>query len=186
MKWIGVPIILVFLLAGCTDGSAEIEQGLALRSSLLSADAIAFEVDIIADYSDRFSAFTLDCLGKSDGSISFTVKEPESIAGIGGIISDSGGALTFDDIALHFELMADGQLSPVSAPWVVLHALRCGYIKTVSNESGNILLMIEDTYENTCMNTEIMLDDTGLPQQADIFYEGKRILSVDVKTFAFS
>lgn len=183
MKWIGVPIILVFLLAGCTDGSAEIEQGLALRSSLLSANSVNFQMEIIAEYHDRFSSFTLDCLGMSDGSISFTVTEPESIAGIGGTISDSGGALIFDDTVLHFEWMADGQLSPVSAPWVIFHALRCGYIKTVSKESENVLLLIEDSCEDACLDTEILLDDTGVPQGADVFYEGKRILSVDVKLF---
>ena len=70
----------------------------------------------------------MDCKADSSGNLTFTVVKPETISGITGTLSGDGGNLTFDDTALHFELMAENQLSPVSAPWILIKTLRNGYI----------------------------------------------------------
>ena len=89
----------------------------------------------------------MDCHADSRGDVTFTITEPDVISGITGNLSGDGGNLTFDDHALHFELMAEEQLSPVSAPWIFLKTLRSGYVTSAGREDGRILLSIDDSYE---------------------------------------
>ena len=93
---------------------------MSLRQRVLKADCLRFQSEITADYGDTLSVFTLDCQASSQGDVTFQVLAPESIAGIAGTIQAGKGALTFDGTALFFPLLADGQLSPVSAPWLFL------------------------------------------------------------------
>ena len=123
-------VCLVFFLTGCSAES-ELEQGMAFRDSLLSGKGCSFEASITADYGDELYVFTMDCKGDNLGNVEFRVIAPETISGITGTISEAGGALTFDDTALHFDLMAEDTLSPVSARWIFLKTLRSGYIGSV-------------------------------------------------------
>ena len=97
------------------------------RAKLL-AQAVSFDAEITADYGDKTYTFAMHCESDTKGDMTFTVTAPESIAGISGTISASGGKLTFSDTALAFDLMADDQLSPVSAPWILMKTLRSGYL----------------------------------------------------------
>ena len=119
MKRFGWLLLLLFF-TGCTGKTEEIERGMALRSRLLSAESCSFDAEVTADYGDKIYAFTLSCVGNAKGDLTFEVKQPESIAGITGKIDNQGGKLTFDDTVLHFELLTDDQISPISAPsWFI-------------------------------------------------------------------
>ena len=109
-------VVLVFL-TGCSGGSKEVQRGLDLRSELLKASECRFSCGITADYSDKVYTFSMDCQCEPQGNLTFAVTAPETITGITGKVSDAGGKLTFDDTALQFDLMAEEQLTPVSAPW---------------------------------------------------------------------
>ena len=175
---------LAFLLmAGCSGPPDEMEIGMELRSKLLQSSVCSFTAEITADYGDKVHTFALDCHSNSEGDLTFTVVEPESISGITGTLSGTGGALVFDETALHFELMADDQLSPISAPWVFLKTLRGGYIASACKENDGILLSIDDSYEDDALRLDIWLDSENTPNQADILFDGKRILSVFVDNF---
>lgn len=154
-----------------------------LRTRLLDAGEIQFQMDISADYGDKLHLFSLDCTSDRDGNVTFQVKAPDTIAGITGMISEGNGQLTFDDMALHFELLTDRQLSPVSAPWVFLKALRSGYLTAAGKEDGIVRLTIQDTYEEDALQVDIWLNDQDVPQHAEILYDGKNILSMVVKDF---
>ena len=107
---------------------------MALRSRILQAQQCTFDVSITADYGDKLHQFSVFCQGDSQGNLTFTVNEPESIAGITGKISDTGGKLTFDDTALQFDTMADDTISPVSAPWIFLKTL-FGYLSMTATRT---------------------------------------------------
>lgn len=186
MKKAGVFLFLVFLLSGCSDTSREIERGMALRSRLLQAQGCSFDADITADYGDKVHTFSLSCQGDSKGGIRFAVTAPETISGITGMTGDEGGKLTFDDTALHFELLADGQVTPVSAPWLLLKTLRSGYLTSACMEDGLLRLTIDDSYEDDALNLDIWLDGEDAPVRAEVLYDGKRILSLAVKNFVIS
>ena len=183
MKRAGVLVLILCLLTGCGGKNTEMERGLALRTKILQAQSCSFDADIVADYGDKLHSFSVSCEADHQGNLSFTVVKPDTISGITGTVTDSGGKLTFDNVALQFDTMADDQLSPVSAPWILLKTLRSGCMTSAGMEDGALRLSIDDRYEEDALRLDIWLDEKDLPKRAEILYDGKRILSLDVKNF---
>lgn len=183
MKKVVAAVLAVMLLfAGCAGAQEQIDRAMELRAQLLRGSC-TFTAEITADYGDKVHTFAMDCAGDSQGNITFTVTQPESISGITGTISQEGGFLTFDDTALQFDLLADGTVSPVSAPWILLKTLRGGYL-TAAGEEGELLrVTIDDSYEEDALQLDIWLDSENRPVQGDILYDGRRILSLTVSNF---
>ena len=185
MKRLCAVLLCLAFLTGCSRTPKELQRGMALRSKLLAAQGCSFDAEITADYGDKLHSFAMHCEADSNGNLSFTVTEPETVDGITGTVSTEGGKLTFGDTALHFELLADEQLSPVSAPWILLKTLRSGYLTSACMEGDNLRLTMDDTYEEDALHLDIWMDAQHLPIRADILYDGKRILSLEVENFAF-
>lgn len=182
-----LPLLLAaVLLTGCSQTPKEMERALSLRARLLQASSCTFDAEITADYGDILHVFRMNCTADPQGGVSFRVTEPKSIAGITGTLSSQGGALTFDDTALYFELLADEQLSPVSAPWVLVKALRGGYLTSAGMEDGLLRVSVNDSYEDDALNLDVWLDSSDIPQRADICYAGKRILSLKLENVQIS
>ena len=157
-----------------------------LRSRLLQSSQCSFSITADADYGSQIYSFSMDCTADPQGNIDFTVTEPESIAGISGKLSSESGTLTFEKTALHFPLMADELLSPVSAPWILLNTLRSGYLTSACEEEGQIRLSLDDRFEEDALGLDIWLDENRLPVHADVLQEGRRILSLDVRNFVMA
>lgn len=186
MKKFGLLISFLLVLTGCSNTSSEIERGMALRSKLLQADSCSFDAEITADYGDSLYTFAMSCQGNTKGDVAFSVTSPESIAGITGVIDDEGGKLTFEDVALQFDTMADDQVTPVVAPWIFLKTLRSGYLTSACTEEGQIRLTMDDSYEEDALQLDIWLTEDEIPIRAEILYDGRRILSLNVENFAIS
>ena len=126
----------------------------------------------------------MDCITDSSGDVRFSITKPDSISGICGTLSAEGGKLLFDETALSFDLLAEEQLTPVSAPLILIGTLRKGYITSACSEDGQIRLSINDSYKENPLRLDIWLDTDHLPEHADILFEGRRILSLHVRKFS--
>ncbi|MBP3673634.1 MAG: hypothetical protein J6J18_07380 [Oscillospiraceae bacterium] len=186
MKKVAAVLCLVLFLTGCTGKRGEMDRAMGLRAKLLGCLECSFDVTITADYGDELYTFGMSCVGDNDGSIQFTVTQPETIAGITGSISAEGGKLTFDDTALSFELLADGQVTPVSGPWILMKTLMGGYLTDCVVEEDLLHLDIDDSYEDDALHLDIWLDQEDKPVQAEINYDGRRIVTMEVANFVIS
>ncbi len=182
MKRLLCMLIIVTILGGC-QGDMQIDKALTLRQNLLSGKGCRFVADISADYGEVIYQFTMDCLADQQGDLAFTVIAPESISGITGTVSDTGGHLVFDGTALAFATIADGQVTPVTAPWLFLKTLRSGYIASYAEGKDSSYLQIDDSYADNALHLDIWLDQDGKPIRAEILWEGRRILSIVVREF---
>ena len=182
MKRIGILFILLLMLTGCSETQNRIDRAVELRSRLLRSSC-SFTAEVTADYGDKVYKFTIACSGDAQGNLTFEVAEPESIAGITGTITGEGGFLTFDDAALQFDLLADDQVTPVSAPWILLKTLRGGYLTAAGDDGDLLRVTIDDSYEDDALQLDIWLDGENNPVRADILYDGRRILSLNVSDF---
>ena len=180
MKKACVLAVLVAFLAGCGHSSQELERGLELRSRLQKAASSSFEAEITADYGEKIYTFSMLCEGKNNGDLLFTVTKPETIAGR---FDCEGGALTFDEHALHLGLLADGQTTPVAAPWIVYKSILGGYLTCAGLEDGIIRLTIDDSYADNALTVDVWLDENDLPASAQILYKGRSFLSLSIKNF---
>ncbi len=184
MKRICIFLCVVLLLTGCSGKKQNMERAMNLRSKILSK-SVNFDAQIAADYGDKTYSFTMNCQADTQGNLTFRVIEPELISGITGTVSATGGKLKFDDVALAFELMADGQFSPVSGPWLLLKTLRSGYLTSCNEEGGMFRVSIDDSYKEDALHLDIWLDGSDAPVRGEIMWQGRRLLTITVKNFTF-
>lgn len=184
MKRIFALILSMLLLCGCSGTAEQMDRAMALRGKIQQKE-VAFAVALTADYGDKIHTFSMECRGDIQGNMKFTVLQPQSIAGITGVIAKDSGKLTFDDQVLAFDVLADGLISPVSGPWVLLETLRSGYLTSCAMEGEQLRLAIDDSYQEKALHLDVWLDSADLPKRCEIYWQGRRLLSMDVSNFTF-
>lgn len=175
-------LVFVFLLWGCGRKNDALDRALAMRLRLQGASC-SFDCTVTADYGEKIHVFSMRCTADVSGDMTFEVLSPESISGITGVVSQNQGKLTFDDKALAFELLADGQFSPVSAPWILIRTLRGGYLTSCTETDYGMLLCIDDSYDEDPLRLDVRMDADGNPINAEILWQGRRILSMEIDNF---
>lgn len=178
-------LLLAFLLAGCSATKSDIDRAMTLRTNLLEAQECSFTSKITADYGDNVYSFAVHSEADHDGNLTFSVAEPESISGICGKISQEKGYLTFDSSALALPLLADDQVTPISAPWLFLKTLRSGYITSAGADGEYLRLSVDDSFADDPLHLDIWIDRENLPVHCEILYREHKILSLDVTNFQF-
>ena len=144
MKRIVAMCLVLILLTGCAKEN-QINIGLDLRNKILHSEECSFDAVVTADYGDDIYTFSMRCRSDKTGAIKFEVTDPETISGITGEFSSAGGKLTFDDTAISFRPLTDDQLTPVSAPWILMNTLRCGYLSSAGKDGEYIRLSVDDS-----------------------------------------
>ena len=181
MKRLFLFVVCISILVGCKVNEG-MDAALALRASVLQASQCTFSAVITADYGDMTYSFAMDCVADEKGNVTFTVTAPQTIAGITGVISTDGGKLTFDDVALAIPLLTDDQITPVSAPWILMRTLRGGYISSCGKDG----LIIDDSYADDALRLHITLNDASLPAVAEVYWKTRKILTIEVENFTLS
>ena len=174
--------VLVFLW-GCNDDAA-MDLTLGFRSRF-QGSVCSFRATVSADYGDKIHTFVMDCQADETTRLDFTVAAPDTISGITGWISGDEGFLTFDQEILSISPLADGQLSPVSAPWILINTLRSGYLRYSGETDNGYHLTLDDSYDDGGIQVDVWLDREGILLGAEMIWQGRRILTVSVENFAF-
>ena len=183
MKKLAAVLLILVTFTGCSKTKDMLDKAMTLRVDLLACESYSFDAAITADYGNEIHNFGMHCVGDNDGNLEFTVTKPESIASITGVISAGEGKLTFDDKAVAFPLLAEGQVTPVSGPWILMKTLMGGYLTACNEEDGLLHLMINDSYADDALELEIWLDGESRPVQAEIGYESRRIVTMEIENF---
>ena len=179
MKKLLLPLILVLFFTGCGQGNTP--RGMSLRQRMNDSNGCAFTAEVRAYIGKEEYVFSMDCECGNSDAVTFTVTAPESLSGITGELSSGSGSLTFDGQALAFPMLAPGTMSPISSVWVLLHALRGGYL----TDEGKEGLTIDETYQGVPLRLSVTLDNEDMPTFTEIFQDGERILSLALTNFRF-
>lgn len=182
MKRLCCLLLCSLLLVGCGNKSG-FDRAMALRSSILKASGCRFDATITADYGGSLYVFSVECEAESTGKLAFRVIAPDSIAGITGTVDATGGNLTFDDQVLAFPILPDDVISPVSAPWLFMKTLSGGYLKACEETDNGLHLLINDSYAQEAIRVEVYTDSADRPIRADFFWQGSRILTLEIENF---
>lgn len=173
----------IVLFTGCADSRDGMNGFVAFRDKMLKGNGCSFETTVTVDYGNSFSSFDLVCKTDNVGDMALTVTNPDSISGISCKISGGKGQLTFDDKAVAFEMLANGQITPISAPWLFIKALRGGYISSCSEGEMETIIRIDDSFGDVPFSVDVRVDETFLPKAAEIIWNGKRIVSMEISSF---
>lgn len=183
MKKIIILFLAAILLLGCSNATEHVDRAISLRSALQNGNGCSFDAKITADYGQETYTFAMGCSFDAHGNLSFTVLEPERIAGICGTIDGGGGKLRFDDVVLAFPLLADGHANPVSAPWHFYKTMAGGMIRFAGTEGDLFHVTIYDSYEDDALQFDIWLDQSNQPIRAELLYENRRIITLVIENF---
>ena len=80
-------------------------------------------------------------------------------------------------------MLADDQLAPVSAPWLLLKTLRSGYLTSAGKDGDLMRITIDDRYEDDALTMDIWVDREDRPVYAEILWKGENILTITVENF---
>lgn len=177
-----ISLVLLVLLAGCAFQD-NVDKAIALRQQLLNSKGCKFDAEITADYSDKLYTFAMKCTADSNGNVDFCITSPETIAGIEGNINAENGQLRFDDQILVFDLLTEELITPISTPWLLLKTLRGGYIDAAGIDGDLYRVQIDDSYEDDPLRLDIWLNADNQPSCADVFHDGRRVVSIKLENF---
>ena len=183
MRRMPLVLLLIFLLSGCTRGESDLNRVVKLREAINKCDSCSFTAVITADYADKIHIFKMACKADSGGDMTFEVIEPSTISGITGSFSKDTGMLTFDDQVLMFEMLADNQITPISAPWLLMETLKSGYLGACGPDGENLRIQIDDSYYADTIRADVWVNENNEPVRAEFIWKGKRIVSIDVADF---
>ena len=184
MKRLFGLLMILFLLVGCSS-SEDISPATELRNRIKQANGCCFDLDVTADYGEKIYTFMIHCETDKSGKMRFEVMKPETIAGIAGMVSGEKGTLTFDDKVLAFDTIADGYITPVLAPWVMMNSLKGGYITSCGEEENGYRISLNDSYAEDALQLDVWTDANGNPIRCEILYKERRCLTLDVKSFTY-
>ena len=181
---VALMIGALLFISGC--GASEKQESLA--ANLAGAETFNITGEIIVDYGDRVSEFTLNYEGGAEcGTI--TVLEPETIAGVQLELKDGSVMMKFDGFLLDSGELSGG-LTPLSAIPTLANAMKNGYL----TESGKDRLGDEDctrlTYQPVGAEYENMLcsiwvaDDTAKPVYGEISADGRTVIKCTFTEFS--
>lgn len=174
---------LLFLLIGCSSQDRIMNKVILLRSQIDKAETINFQCKVTADYGDSLYVFGLNCEYGSNQTLKWEVSEPETIAGLCGSIVNDKGQFVFDQEKLMFELLADGQITPIGAPWVLLKAIHSGYVRSCGVDDDCVQVQIDDSFSGLQFSVDVWLDKEGTPKRGEIIWQGRRIVSIEIIDF---
>lgn len=184
MKRVLWACIFLFFIHGCSADDHNMNRCLTLRERFL-VTGCSFRVAVTADYGDSLFNFNMECIADAEGNLKFTVLAPEEISGIGGTVRAGKGKLEYEDLVLAFPLLADGEISPVSSPWILIQALRGGYLASCGKECDLLRLTVRDSYAEDALHLDVWLNESNEPVRAEILWQGRRVLSMELEEFRF-
>lgn len=165
-----LPLLLAccLLLSGCGDNAAETRYE-DFAQSLREADTLSFTAVLRAEYEDKTVDFRLRYEQTGDEAL-VTVLEPELVAGIGVRVTEGGTALEYGDLVLDTGPLDDYGLSPMSAPSLLVRALRTGHLESVWSEGEySLCQLILDDHLYAVVSFE---PETMTPVRAELVSDG--------------
>ena len=160
------------LLSACSAKSPA-QPPLTFRTALLQAGGCTFTAAITADY------------GSPETGASVTVTEPESIAGIQAQVKNTAASVSYDGMQLGLGSLANGNLAPLAAPYVLGQCWAGEYIDSTGTEDG----LLRTTYRMGYEEKELVVDtwfsqEPLTPVRAEISFEGRMVLRTDISAFS--
>ena len=159
------------------------QQALQLRTELLQAGGCRYAADVSVNYDDVRFDFSLDCVCGADGAARMTIRAPQTLAGIAAELSASSARVEFEDTAVAFGLMADGNLAPMQLPQLLVQALCADYIEAAGREGDAVRVTYLHGYGEKELTVDVWLSGALMPDYAEVSYQGQMLAAMTITDF---
>lgn len=187
-KWLCVPMMTVLLLlSGC--GRTTGTEDLRLRYQEMSGCEMTAAVRCSQEGAEWEAL--LKCTYMPEGESTVEVLEPEMIAGIKAVVSNTEWRLEYQDTVLNVGELSGERISPAACLPHMMSALRNGWLLEENDESWREVpcrrLALDQTGEQGGKIVSVLwlrLDD-GMPLRGEISVGGEIILTAEFTEFEF-
>ena len=171
------------MLIGCSRQDKAMQTALDLRTALLE-QGCSFTAELQAHLPDGTAEFTLQCVCAPDGTATLEVTDPDTISGITATVQPGGENASFDDVALDFGLLADGQVAPMVLPQLLFSCWTDGYIREAGKDEDLLSAIYLNGYGDRELAVEQWFTADGVPTAADYWFGVDNIASVTISDFS--
>lgn len=180
-----IVLFICFFISACSGQTSDsgLQRALDFRTALMASAGCAYEARVLADYGERVYDFNLQCEYIPDREAKLTVISPDIISGISAVISSDGTNVEFDGASLDFGEMANGNVAPMTVPFLLGRAWSSEYIHSVGQDGDYILVSYLMGYGDREIVVETWLADDGTPVRCDISHAGTRCITVSISDF---
>ncbi len=173
------------LLGACGGEESSISTAVEFRAALVRKGGCSFCAEISADFGESVVNFTVNCEAEAEGTTYLTVIEPETLAGITATVSEGGGKITYDGMAMDFGLLAGGNVIPAAAPAIAVTCWVKEYIASAGMEGELYRATYEKDFDEKMLKVDTWYEN-GVPICAEVCYNNKRILKITITDFSMN
>ena len=187
-KWMVVITLMgILCMSGCEKEGDVMQNALDFRASVLNAAVCTYEGNITANYGDRMYTCTAQCqYSPSELTAVMTLTAPESISGIVATTTSDSGVVEFEDVAVEFGELGNGNVAPMELSQLVGDAWTKGWIESVSQEGEDWLYTYRLGYDEEELVIYTRLTPQKIPYAVEIYENDTCILEVDIGDFSIS
>ena len=185
--WIASVLMIALLLSSCA--SEEVSMARKVSQYYAGARSLQANVEMQVNLGEQISAFTLGWDMEAD-VCKITVLKPSEIAGLCVTITNDGQEITYEDAAIALP-RTDGTTAPM--PTEALYEIYSQWIGGVHTDTAQEKIGEKDcvrihyTEQTEAGQTEVatwFCVETLVPQKAEVFYNGERVVSCTFLNFA--
>lgn len=185
-----VPMITVCLLLTACGGTGE-ERAEEIRTPYQEMAGCTMEAAVTCDQEGLEWEAALHCEYVPGGESTVEVLEPESIAGVKAVLSDTDWYLEYEEESLNMGTLGSETVSPAACLPRLMNALREGWLLEENEEdwSGTpcLRLCLDQTgvQGGKIVSTLWLRHDDGTPVRGEIAVDGEIILTAEFTSFSF-
>ena len=98
-------------------------------------------------------------------------------------LSAGSARVEFENTAVAFGLMADGNLAPMQLPQLLVQALCADYIEAAGREGDAVRVTYLHGYDEKELTVDVWLSGTLMPDYAEVSYQGQMLAAMTITDF---
>jgi len=185
LRRIIIAFLLCLLCTACASEEEVLSPAIDFRAEVVQNGGCSFVAQVEADFGQTVQMFTLQCQTNENDELRFSVLAPETLAGISATVTEGGGTITYDGMAMDFGLLANGNVIPAAAPAIVSSCWTNAYIASAGNENSLYRATYEKNYDEKKLIVETWFEK-GLPISAEICYNNERVIKITISDFSLN
>lgn len=189
-KWLYVPMITLFLLLVSCSGNRESASD-DLRSRYQEMDGCCMKAVVSCEQTGMEWEALLRCDYVPGGESTVEVLEPQSIAGVKAVFSDTDWRLDYDDACLNAGTLSREEVSPAFCLPRLMSALMDGWLLEKNEEEWQeipclrIALDQSGSQGGKIISVLWLRKDNGMPLRGEIVVDDEIILTAEFTDFRF-